>query len=126
MKSLIKFAGLFLMFSVTILIVTDMNNTTARREEMEDALSLSMRNTLKASDIAVMYELDEQDMRSELIRNFAENINGDGTFTLIIHEASASGLLDVSVQETFMHNNAFTDTKTLRRTLLVERYKKAE
>ncbi|MCI9312501.1 MAG: hypothetical protein HFE68_03960 [Erysipelotrichaceae bacterium] len=122
MKSLIQFAALFFMFTCTLMMTTDMMNTTARKEELEDALSLSMRNTLKASQIACMYDMEEQDMRSELIRNLADNINGDGTFTVVIHEASEQGLLDVSVREQFLHNNAQSTSGQLRRTLLAERY----
>lgn len=122
MKSLIKFAGLFFLFTCTLLIIGDVLGANERKEEIEEALSLSMRNTLKASDIAVMYDMDEQDMRSELIRNLAENINGEGTFTVIIHEASDKGLLDVSITERFRHNNAKVTSGILHRTLLVERY----
>jgi len=124
MKSLMKFAGLFFMFSCTLLVVTDIMNENARESEIEDALSISMRNTLKASHISVMYDMDEQNIRTELIRNLAENINGDGTFTVTIYESSDKGLLDVSVDEAFVHNNKEWDHGTLRRTLLVETYPK--
>lgn len=124
MKSLIKFAGLFFMFLCTLLVMMDIDNVTARKSEVEDALSLSMRNTLKASNISPMYEMDSSHMRSELIRSFAENINGDGTFEVSIYEADSKGILDVHVKETFLHNNQQMGEETLHRTMIVEDYPK--
>lgn len=124
MKSVVKYAGLFFLFICTILISVDIQTQTERRSELEDALALSMRNTLKASTFTPMYEMSESDMRIEFIRNFAENINGDGTFTIAVQRTSRLGLLDVKVQETFAHNNGREGQMNLQRTLLVEEYKK--
>lgn len=120
MKSLIKFAGLFFMFICTILVILDIDQVSARHSEMEDALSLSMRNTLKASTYAPMYEMNGQNMRSEFIRNFAENINGDGVFEVSIYKANPQGILDIDVKESFKHNNDSLGNISLHRTLLVE------
>lgn len=120
MKSLIKFAGLFFMFICTILVILDIDHVSARHSEMEEALSLSMRNTLKASTYAPMYEMNEQNMRSEFIRNFAENINGDGVFEVSIYKANPQGILDIDVKESFKHNNDSLGNMSLHRTLLVE------
>lgn len=124
MKSILKYAGLCVLFLCSLLIVNDISSTTIRKEEMEEALQLSMRNTLKASTYSPMYDVYKQDMNIELIRNLAENINTDGDFEVIIHHSDPIGLLDVKLRTLFTHNNGQAGMRELRRTLLVEEFKK--
>lgn len=122
MKSIIKFACLYFIFTCALLICLDFETQTQRASELEDAVSISMRNVLKASTYAPLYEMKSNDMSSEFIRNFAQNINGDGTFVVTIKEADKLGILDVKVKESFIHNNGHAGEKTLRRTMVVEQY----
>ena len=47
MKSVIKYSILMICFSVSILLVMDINSISQRKSEMEDAAEISMRNSLK-------------------------------------------------------------------------------
>lgn len=122
MKTSLQFAGLFFIFTCVLLICLDMETQTQRESELEEATSLSMRNVLKASTYAPMYEMNQQDMSSEFLRHFAENINGDGDFTITIQEADRLGILDVSIAEHFTHNNGVANQRELHRIMFVEQY----
>ena len=56
MKSVIKYSILMICFSVSILLVMDINSISQRKSEMEDAAEISMRNSLKAVGIHKMYQ----------------------------------------------------------------------
>ena len=71
MKSVIKYSILMICFSVSILLVMDINSISQRKSEMEDAAEISMRNSLKAVGIHKMYAVDESGMEAELLREFA-------------------------------------------------------
>lgn len=120
MKSAIKLAGLFFMFSCTMLMILDMQNVTSRRDEIEEALSISLRNTLKASTLTPMYEMNTQDMQSEFVRNFVKNVNIDGEFDIIVNEVDERGIMDVKIRNYFTHNNGKPGVQEVRKTLLVE------
>lgn len=125
MKSILKYAGLCVLFICSLLIESDIANTTLRKEEMEEGLQLSMRNTLKSSTYSPMYEVSKQEMNAEFIRYLADNINTDGDFEVIIHHSDPTiGLLDVKLRTRFTHNNGQEGMRELRRTSLVEKFKK--
>ena len=120
MKSIIKYACLFFLFTSTFLIMTDIEQRTTRKDEMEEALSISMRNTLKASTYSPMYEMDERDMQVELIRNLGENITTDSAFNIKVMGISKEGLLDIQLHALFTHNNGVLGSETIRKSLIVE------
>ena len=120
-KSSIKFAGLFFIFCCTFLLVTNMQTQLHRQEDMEEALSISMHNSVKAAAYTPVYAMSNQDMQVELIRNLAENLHSDGTVDVIIYEAQKEGLLDVCLRSHFPHNNGVWDIEEVRKTLLLER-----
>lgn len=124
MKSLIKYSALFMIFAITILIMLDISLVSLRKSELEDALKTSMYNVLKANSIDQMYEMDEEDMRVEFIREFANNINADSDIQVDICNISKNGLLDVQVTATFQHLNGEIDSQVIHKTMLVEEYEK--
>ena len=77
MKSIIKYSTVFIMFVIALLVTMDINSTSQRKAEANDSLSTSERAVLKAASINKMYEMTESDMKIELVRNIAENINTD-------------------------------------------------
>ena len=111
MKSVIKYSILMICFSVSILLVMDINSISQRKSEMEDAAEISMRNSLKAVGIHKMYAVDESDMEAELLREFASNINSDTDYTLRIMDISRDGLLDVELTADFVHMNGVRDQR---------------
>lgn len=119
-KASIKFAGLFFLFCCTFLVIANMQTQLHRQEDMEDALSISMRNSVKAAAYTPLYAMTPQDMQVELIRNLAENLHSDGTIDVIVYEAQSEGLLDVGLRNHFTHNNGVWDTREVRKTLLLE------
>ena len=117
MKSVIKYSILMICFSVSILLVMDINSISQRKSEMEDAAEISMRNSLKAVGIHKMYAVDESGMEAELLREFASNINSDTDYTLRIMDISRDGLLDVELTADFVHMNGVRDQRRLRKTM---------
>ena len=115
MKSVIKYSILMICFSVSILLVMDINSISQRKSEMEDAAEISMRNSLKAVGIHKMYAVDESGMEAELLREFASNINSDTDYTLRIMDISRDGLLDVELTADFVHMNGVRDQRRLRK-----------
>lgn len=126
MKSLIKYSALFMVFAITILIMLDISITSLRKSEVEDAIKTSMYNVLKANSIDQMYVMNEEDMRAELIREFANNVNTDSDLRIDICNISQSGLLDLQVTATFQHLNGMIDSRVIHKTMLVEEYEKNE
>lgn len=122
MKSVIKYSILLICFSVSILLVMDINSISQRKSEMEDAAGISMRNSLKAVGIHKMYAVDESGMEAELLREFASNINSDTDYTLRIMDISRYGLLDVELTADFVHMNGVRDQRRLRKTMIIEAY----
>ena len=122
MKSVIKYSILLICFSVSILLVMDINSISQRKSEMEDAEEISMRNSLKAVGIHKMYAVDESGMEAELLREFASNINSDTDYTLRIMDISRYGLLDVELTADFVHMNGVRDQRRLRKTMIIEAY----
>mgnify|MGYP006964446827 FL=1 len=122
MKSVIKYSILLICFSVSILLLMDINSISQRKSEMEDAVEISMRNSLKAVGIHKMYAVDESGMEAELLREFASNINSDTDYTLRIMDISRDGLLDVELIADFVHMNGVRDQRRLRKTMIIEAY----
>lgn len=122
MKSVIKYSVLLVCFSIAVLMMMDINSISQRKNEMEDSVEISMRNTLKAAGIHQMYPIDAEAMEAELVREFASNINTDTDYTLHILDASSDGLLDVSITAAFTHMNGVADERTLRKTMIIEAY----
>ena len=122
MKSVIKYSILMICFSVSILLVMDINSISQRKSEMEDAAEISMRNSLKAVGIHKMYAVDESGMEAELLREFASNVNSDTDYTLRIMDISRDGLLDVELTADFVHMNGVRDQRRLRKTMIIEAY----
>ena len=122
MKSVIKYSILLICFSVSILLVMDINSISQRKSEMEDAAEISMRNSLKAVGNHKMYAVDESGMEAELLREFASNINSDTDYTLRIMDISRYGLLDVELTADFVHMNGVRDQRRLRKTMIIEAY----
>ncbi len=120
MKIILKFSALYLMLLLTMLVMLDISFVRQRNTEMKDSLSNSMRTVLKGSNINVMYEMDENDMQVELIRNFAENINTDSDYQVQVLSVDKEGLLDVKVISSYEHLNGTLDTDEFRKTMIVE------
>lgn len=124
MKSIIKYSAVFIMFVITLLVTMDINSISQRKAELNDSLSTAERNVLKGSNINKMYDMSESDMKVELIRNIAENMNTDNDITVKIHDVNKAGLVDASVTAEFKHLNGKPDTRTVRKTVIVEEWNK--
>ena len=122
MSSIIKYGMLLICFVISMLMVMDTYFITQCKAEIEEALEISMRNTLTASAIHPMYTMDEEAMEAELLREFALNVNTDAEYTLDILNIKKEGLLDVGVTIVFTHLNGKADTRYIRKTMLVETY----
>ena len=120
MKLILKYSGLYLMLVMTLLTVLNMDGVSQRKNEMHNALNTSMRTVLKANNINEMYDMDKSDMKIELIRNIADNINTDSGYTVEILKADEEGLLDVRIISSFEHLNGQEDTRAYRKTMIAD------
>lgn len=121
---MIKYSVVLLIFSITIMIMLDINLITMRKSEMDDALRTSIYNVLKANSIDKMYPMNATDMRIELIREIASNLNADSTFILDIRNITSEGLIDAQLTSSFHHLNSEEDKRVNRKIMLVEEYDK--
>lgn len=124
MKSIIKYSAVFIMFVIALLVTMDINSISQRKAELNDSLSTAERTVLKASNINNMYDMTETDMKTELVRNIAENVNTDSDITIRIHDVNKAGLVDASLTAKFKHMNGVLDSRTARKTLIVEEWDK--
>lgn len=120
MNKLIVFSSLSIMALISIFAVMNTNSNTDRKAEIEDSLTISMRDTLKATNVYKMYNINDQEMSAEFLRNFAQNINTDGDMDIYINESSTKGLLDVKVRETHTNINGKQTSEETRKTLILE------
>lgn len=91
---------------------------------MSDVISISERNVLKGNKINKIYDPSAEDLSLELIRNIGSNSNVDANLEVSMYEVSAEGLVDVSLKGEFKHLNGKEDTRSIRETMLVERFDK--
>lgn len=124
MKSIIKYSAVFIMFVIALLVTMDINSVSQRKAEINDSLSVSERTVLKASNINSMYSMTESDMKAELVRNIAQNINTDSDTTIIVYDVNTAGLVDASIISQFKHMNGVIDSRRVRKTMVVEEWDK--
>lgn len=121
MKGIVAVSLIGLMGVATLSIAMDNSTVTTRKAELEDTLTTSMWNTLKASNIYQMYDVTDQEMSAELLRNIAENMNSDSALDIYIYERSNKGILDVELQGSFKHLNGQTGIRETRKTLVYDK-----
>lgn len=122
MKSILKYSVLLIMFSITLLVVLDIQASSERYREAQDGLAVSMRNTLKGACIHVMYPMSEEDMEAEFIRELADNMNTDSDLEAAVLAVDKQGLLDVILTQSYAHLNQVNEHRAIRKTMLVEQY----
>lgn len=121
MKGIVAVSLIGLMGVATLSIAMDNSSVTTRKAELEDTLTTSMWNTLKASNVYQMYDVTDQEMSAELLRNIAENMNSDTSLDVYIYERSNKGILDVGLQGTFKHLNGENGIRETRKTLVYDK-----
>lgn len=124
MKSIIKYSAVFIMFVITLLVTMDINSTSQRKAEANDSLSTSERTVLKAVSINDMYEMTESDMKTELVRNVAQNINTDSEIDIVVYDVDTAGLVDAAIISQYQHMNGVIDSRRTRKTMIVEEWDK--
>lgn len=124
MKSIIKYSAVFIMFVITLLVTMDINSTSQRKAEANDSLSISERTVLKAVSINDMYEMTESDMKTELVRNVAQNINTDSEIDIVVYDVDTAGLVDAAIISQYQHMNGVIDSRRTRKTMIVEEWDK--
>lgn len=124
MKSIIKYSAVFIMFVIALLVTMDINSTSQRKTEMNDSLSTSERTVLKAVSINDMYDMTESDMKTELVRNVAQNINTDSEIDIVLYDVDTAGLVDAAIISQYKHMNGVIDSRRTRKTMIVEEWDK--
>ena len=124
MKSIIKYSAVFIMFVIALLVTMDINSISQRKAELHDSISASERAVLKAASINKMYEMTESDMKIELVRNIAENINTDSEIEIAVYDVDTAGLVDASIVSQFKHMNGVIASRRTRKTMVVEEWDK--
>lgn len=124
MKSIIKYSAVFIMFVIALLVTMDINSTSQRKAEANDSLSTSERTVLKAVSINDMYDMTESDMKTELVRNVAQNINTDSEIDIVVYDVDTAGLVDAAIISHYKHMNGVIDSRRTRKTMIVEEWDK--
>ena len=124
MKSILKYSAVFIMFVIALLVTMDINSTSQRKAEANDSLSTSERTVLKAVSINDMYDMTESDMKTELVRNVAQNINTDSEIDIVVYDVDTAGLVDAAIISQYQHMNGVIDSRRTRKTMIVEEWDK--
>lgn len=125
MKNVIISMGLVMMMIITILILYTIYGQNTRQNEVEDALSVAVEQTLENMKIDKSYDVNSTE---EFIADFNQNlilsIESDSVLEVNILAVDIDkGLLDVEVVETFKQPNGSKGTASCRKTIILEEYK---
>lgn len=122
MKSTLKYAGIIFLFTCSMMILLNTLQVTRRRNEIDQSLALSLRNTIKTTSYDSLSIVNETIMQAEFIRNLAELLNSNDAYEVIIHGLSTQGFLDVTLRNHFQHLNGVSGMEEVRRSILLESY----
>lgn len=125
MKNVIISIGLVMMMIITILILYTIYGQNTRQNEVEEALTVAVEQTLENMKIDKSYDVNSVE---EFIADFNQNlilaIESDSTLEVnILSVDIEKGLLDVEVVETFVQPNGSKGTVSCRKTVILEEYK---
>ena len=125
MKNVIISIGLVMMTIITILILYTVYGQNTRQNEVEEALSVAVEQTLENMKIDKSYDVNSTE---EFIADFNQNlilsIESDSVLEVnILTVDIEKGLFDVEVVETFKQPNGSKATASCRKTIILEEYK---
>lgn len=125
MKNVIISMGLVMMTIITILILYTVYGQNTRQNEVEEALSVAVEQTLENMKIDKSYDVNSTE---EFIADFNQNlilsIESDSVLEVnILTVDIEKGLFDVEVVETFKQPNGSKGTASCRKTIILEEYK---
>lgn len=128
MKNVIISCGLVFLMIISTLILFTIYGQNTRQNELDEALSAAVEQTLENMKINKSYSVDTT---KEFIADFQQNlivsIESDSELKVeILSVDIEKGLLDVYVTETFTQPNGTTNTATCRKTVVLEEYVQAE
>ena len=120
MKNVIISIGLIIMMLISVLILFTVYGQNTRQNEIDEALSVAVEQTLENYKINNNYVIkDENQFKADLIQNLVIAIESDS-------ELTEKGLLDVEAIETFSQPNGSTATVSSRKTVILEEYHQKE
>lgn len=127
MKNTIISIVLVLLTILTSLILLTLYGQNTRQNELDEALSVAVEQSLENLKIKKAYSIDDTE---EFVADFNENliiaIESDSEVKVEVLAVDIDkGLLDVNVVETFSQPNGSVRTASCRKTIIMDEYKDA-
>ncbi len=128
MKNVIISIGLIIMMLISVLILFTVYGQNTRQNEIDEALSVAVEQTLENYKIDNNYVIkDEKQFKADLVQNLIIAIESDSELTVnILSLDMEKGLLDVEAIEKFSQPNGSTGTVSSRKTVILEEYRQKE
>lgn len=128
MKNVIIGIGLTLMLCVSILILYTVYGHNTRQNEVEEALTVAVEQSLENMKIDKKYDVKDKD---EFIADFTQNllllVESDSEVEINILSIDIDkGLFDVEVIMTYNQPNGTTGYASCRKTVILEEYRPKE
>lgn len=128
MKNVIISIGLVLITIITTLILLTVYGQNTRQNELDDALSSSVEQSLDNLKISKTYTINDTDeFIADFMQNLVVQIESDSELEVnVLSVDTEKGLLDVEVVETFRQPNGTKGTVSCRKTVILEEYRQKE
>lgn len=111
--------GYFLMLFICCLSIVSIAKKQVITEEVNEALSISIRNTMEFWK--VNKNIDDEEMINNFSNIFLSNINSDSNFDIYFYDIDTDrGLLDVEVVATFKYPNFRVGKVIERKTMIYD------
>lgn len=122
MKSMMVNFGFFLMLIISSLIIVSVAKKQIIQEEMNEAMSVSIRNTME------LWSENRALSEDELIQNFMmifkTNINSASSYNLYFYEVDTeNGMFDVEAEALFKYPNLREGNVCVRKTMVYDEKK---
>lgn len=119
MKTMVINFGLFLMLFITCLSITSIGKKQVIKEEINEALSISIRNTMELW--VDNTNLSKEELIDNFLNVFKTNVNSESTYNVYFYEIdTTNGLMDIGVKASFTYPNKRTGTVNIRKTMIYD------
>lgn len=108
---------------LTIFSITNVQNKTNRKQEIEQVLTHSLENAIKDCNVNSIKELSDEELTAKLLFSVASEVSSGTDLNIKILSIDAEkGLLDVQLSGIYKTSKNKTETISVRKTALIEGY----
>ena len=125
MKVFVLTFTLAIILLYSTLINSNIVAAQTRRNAIDQALRLSLYQTLQEVRINSLFDIESEDeMIADFMKILAQNLSGDGEYEIKIYEIDKeNGFLDVMVANNYYDFNGVSRTVSIRKSVLFDELK---